>query len=296
MEAKKTWYKTDFDDLEKKNGSFVTTSSEESEVKDHIRMLCFPDMKSIVAEHYYLLSAKNQALVGKLVEKLSGNRDHQGFNFAAYLYWLAKADKSDAKLTQTIIAKYLAEIESTLPGSKRIESDISTWKRRETIIEQNYLFNCLKDNLLFSASLITNGVGCIEIVKPTIVSEYYKHPEFYHNHRKSVTDRHKITMEFLEDRTIRTELEEFAAYTGRKWEDLVDRKYCVINYTYRYTLLDESSRQLVDAFIEELYSQQKKYEDDLHTQQQKHTEEIQALYMQILKNGGVSESDEPFDQ
>lgn len=232
----------------------LTFYDDETALKKHVRKLYFPDMTSKIATHYYALSENNQHLIGRLVKKLAMDQDHHGFNFTLYLRWFTKSNGDGPYLNQSIISKLIAEMERTIQTSEQIKSGISKLKKDEKIKEDRVHFEDLRDNLLFDASLIVSGAGYIEVIKTEVLEEYYQHPEFYTKNRITVEGR---VGRYLKNTTVRKELADFAEYVGRKWEDMVDRKYCVINYTYMYAFLDEVSRELVDDLIEVLYEDNK---------------------------------------
>lgn len=233
-------------------GGLLSFFNSEKEVKAFTRQLIFPDFKSKTSLHYLALSDRNRDLIGRLANRLSQGREHRGFNLYLYLYWLTKSHKDSPKLTNTLISKNLHMVYNDLLGYNSVSIWLSQIPDRPNLHEDGQYFEYLKDNLLFSTDLITNGVGYVDIVKPHIIKEYYDHSEIYEESRVIEDD-----IEYMTEISVREKLERLAKYTGRKWEELVDRKYCAINYTYSYAFLDEESRSLVDEFIEVLYEDNK---------------------------------------
>ena len=228
--------KKDIESLEELSGDkgLLTFFDTESDASSYVRQLYFLDIKSRVAAYYYSLSKRNQQLIGKLVKKLAGGREHHGFNFTLYFRWITKSDDENTRLSQSLVAKYLAKIERTIHTDGEIASGIAKLKKKKKIKEDQVQFQDLRDNLLFSTELIHTGIGYIDIIKPSILEEYFENPKIYMAHRKEEVERKVEIVNQLKNFTVREELEEFAAHTGRGWEELVDRKYCAINYTYSY--------------------------------------------------------------
>ena len=233
-------------------GGVLSFFNSEEEAKAFTRQFYFSDFNSSAALHYTSLSEKNRNLIGRLANKLSRGREHRGFNLYLYLYWLTKSYESEPKLTIAQISKNLQMVDNELFDYCSVSIWLNKIQDRPNLHENSKYFGYLKDNLLFSTELITKGVGYIDIVKPNIVEEYYNYSEASTKHRAYDDD-----IESLTGISVREKLERFAAYTGRKWEELVDRYYCAISYTYSYASLDESSQKLVDEFIEMLYGDNK---------------------------------------
>lgn len=256
-------------------GGVLSFFNSAKEAKAFTRQFYFSDFNSSAALHYAALSDKNRDLIGRLANKLSQGREHRGFNLYLYLYWLTKSYESDPKLTNARISKILHMVYSDLVGYDSVSIWLNKIQDRPNLHDNSKYFIYLKDNLLFSTELITKGVGYIDIVKPHIIEEYYNHSDIYKEYR--VFDD---GIEYLTDISVREKLERLAAYTGRKWEELVDRKYCAISYTYSYAFLDESSQKLVDEFIEVLY------EDN------KGAEMLIGLYQNILDGNIEADADD----
>lgn len=254
MEKKETSNENKAAYLEKVSmyGGLLSFFGSEKEAKSFSRQFYFPNFDSNAALHYTALSDRNRNLIGRLASKLSREREHRGFNLYLYLYWLTKAYKSSPKLTNSLISKNLHMVYSELKGYDSVSIWLNDIQDRPNLHENRKYYTYLKNNLLFSTELITKGVGHIDIVKPHVVKEYYNHSEIYKEDRIIDDDT-----EYMIGISVREKLERLAAYTGRRWEELVDRKYCAINYTYSYAFLDESSRELVDEFIEVLYEDNK---------------------------------------
>lgn len=280
----------DYKIMKSLKGGLIAVYNSEDEAKNHSRKLFIPDSQSRTAACYYSLSDDLQAMICKLTNILTDGKEHNGFNLALYLQWLTKPDQKANKpgdkankLKQTTIAKSLVDMENesfiitsaTNPTEEYdVASQISKLKRRQRIGEDTPVFQQLRDNLLFGAELIRKGFGPLEIPKTEIVEEYYKHPEFYKKHRKHAYDYKGHEREYLYHTTVKAELEKFAQYMGKTWDDIVDKYYCVVNFSAGYFFLDEFARKFVDDFISLLYRQL-----------QETNVQFQELYLKILEHG-----------
>lgn len=294
-------------------GELVTYSKSFEKISTRTRQLVFQDMECEIAKHYLALNERSKRIVGAIVNNLTKGKEHQGFNLKLFLYWMAN-NASEHTVEQKAIAKHFVatdgerwqdENEVRYP-SKEINRRINALKNGESFqyskekkeFKSPYI-QLLCDNFLISVELLTSGFGEVECVKQEILDEYEKNPELYKIGRKTkiLNYYRKYYQDSAEDVlavSVREKLKQIAILTKRTWTEVADIQYGIINYTYAYRLLEESSdqskKELVDDLIEELYSQQKKYEDDLRTQQEKHDTELQQLYASILE-AGISKGD-----
>lgn len=274
------------------NGELITFVHSENEMLNHFRRVYFPKtVNSKVLEYYDTLSITNKGIIGLVVEALSKGKEHQGANLHILLYCLSKDAEKGTKLTQAKIAQTSSKMYSTYSDYSTVGSYISKLKTHERIKSEGDFFHRLKNNLLFSDSLIKNGKGYIEIPKSGALEEYYSHPEFYKKHREVRVEKGKQEY-YLVERTMREEWEEFLNYIGKPWNDFFDKHYCVINYTFGYLFLTRSNQKIVDDLIEALYVQQTEYEAKQNEYEKvlNESKDAQAvLYEIMLKNGGAKE-------
>lgn len=308
MDKRKEKY-PDLEELHKLSiGDLVAVYDSKEEAERHTRQQLFTEMQGEVAKLYHSLNTSSRKIINGLIAKLtnSDEHEHQGFNLSVFLYWMELSG-----VTVTDLATYFrdANVKDIIYSAKDEKDAVEREKLKTADIKRRieYFFgskefrlsrksgrggstyvNALSDCLLFESELILHGYGKIEWVKPEVLEEYDKSPDFYLDGRNVETG---VLCE-----PIRTELENFAEYIGKSWDEIVDTKYGVINYTYGYRFLeeskDDSKKKAVDYMIQQLYSLQKKYENTFCIQQQKYAEEITALYTQLLKNGGATEVDE----
>lgn len=280
-------------------GDLIAVYNSKEEAVQHTRQQLFKDMQSDIAKLYRGLNTSSRKIINGLIAKLTDNEEHQGFNLNVFLYWMELngvevADlatyfldtnekdiiySSDDNLNNVQRAKLKpAEIKRRIEyffGSKQYREKSKSGKSGLTYVK------ALSNAVLFDPALVLNGHGTMELVKPEVLEEYDKSPDFYLDGRDAETGA------LCE--TIRTELENFAEYIDKSWDEIVDTKYGVINYTYGYRFFeeskDDSKKKIVDYMIRQLYSLQKKYENTIRTQQEKHDTELQQLYASILETG-----------
>lgn len=292
-------------------GELVAVYDSKEKAQQHIRQQFFKDMQSKTARQYHDLSASNRKIINGLIGQLTNGEEHQGFNLNVFLYWMElsgvtlhdialhflNANVKDVIYSNNVDFEDYFERLDAKEIKRRIDYSFGS-KHFKNQGGVNYV-KALSDCLLFAPELILDGHGTMEWVKQEVLEEYDKSPDFYELARDGDTG------ELLD--TIKNELENFAEHLNKQWNEIVDTKYGVINYTYGYRFLeeskDESKKAIVDYMIERLYFQQREYENCLSAQKKKHEAELKQLYARILVNGykkgdftASSELDESLNQ
>lgn len=241
------------------NSELVAVYDTKEEADKHIKQQVFSNMQRKTAKHYRSLSPRNRETINKLIQKFVGTTEHQGFNLDAFLFWMEKSGVdllaiathiADAEMREVI--GYIQEV----PDPKDIARRIEYFKGTKTLQTNEKgtvnVVNALSNSIIFSPELILKGCGILELVKPDVLKKYNESPDFYLPRRDRGTGTLIVP--------VREELSDFAKYIGRTWDEIVDVKYGVIDYTYGYKFLedakDTSKKEMVDYLIEELYSQE----------------------------------------
>lgn len=277
-------------------GDLVAVYDSKEEADRHTRQQFFKDMQSEVAFLYRNLNTSGRRIINGLIDKLTNSDEHQGFNLNVFLYWM---ELSGVTIVDLATHFRDANVEDVIYSADDINSEIQREKLKAREIKRRieYFFGskeyrersksgrsgltyikALVNCLLFEPELIIDGHGKMEWVKDEILKEYVQ-SEFSEGARDEETGVLQVP--------IREELEDYSAYLGKSWDEIVDVKYLVINYTYGYRFLEESKDQskkaIVDYLIQQLYSQQLEYEKELQSA-------YKGTYEAIAKFGGIQDN------
>lgn len=284
-EKKKTWADYEQEQMAQleslsMHGDLVAFFNSKEEAENHVRQLYFLGRNDPIVQHYQALKPRNKKAIEKLVATLSGGREHQGFNLQVYLYWVTKHTSDENKLRQIdyarqIVERDIAELKSydmyELNTPTKINHRLNDFKKTAKF-SNDALVPTLCDDLLVSKELILTGRGMVEDVKDEILQMFIGDTAF------------TKTLQRFPAPSVREAYSEFAKHIGKTWDEIVDKKYVILNFTRGYEFLKKTAKELVDYMIEELYFQQMELEEA-------HQKVEAAFFEQMLKNGGAVEID-----
>ena len=263
----------------------IAVYDSEEEANEHIRQQLFQNMESETAKRYHGQSSQSRRIVNDLICSYLRTTELHGFNLSVFYSWL---NESGGTLSQ--IANHIcdARMEGMGKEEKSKKMDKETVFLPESIYHRlcerkgtkslqksdgecaviNALCNCF----LISSELLLTGRGTINEVKPGIIEIYNQSPDYYLDSRSS--DGTLLI-------AVKEEFEYFAEHLGKAYDDIMETKYAVLNYTYGYSFLEEpkfaEQKKVVDSLIDLLYTKEE-------NERQSRSRE-QELYLRLLNNG-----------